>query len=79
MAVVRSTVTQSAPPPEPEIFTYAEAALILRRSRSWLEKQVAAQAVPHRQIGARGVGFTREDIDHILEASYRPPVRRPIA
>lgn len=76
MAGMRNNVTQkqgtvdSAEGP----FTYREAAKKLRRSVSWLEKEVAARRVPFRRLGARGVVFTNEDIAQILEQSYCPPV-----
>jgi excisionase family DNA binding protein len=53
-------------------FDYEGAAQQLGQSKSWLQKQVAANAVPHRRLG-RSVRFTAADLQEILQMSYRPP------
>lgn len=61
------------PTATPLTFNYDEAASALGRSTSWLQKQVAANAVPYRRLG-RSIAFTRDDLEEILRLSYRPPV-----
>ena len=51
---------------------YDEAARYIRKSRSWMEKQVALQKVPFHKLGANVI-FKREDLDRIIEAERVEP------
>lgn len=64
--------TEPGHPAVPILFNYAQAARMLGRSETWLQRQVRYGTVPYRRLG-RSVGFTRDDINAIVEGSYRAP------
>lgn len=62
----------SRPGPPGALFTVAEALPILRMGRSKLYELVRDQKVPHRKIHGRGVYFTAEDLQQIIDDAARP-------
>jgi excisionase family DNA binding protein len=58
------------------LHTTAEAAVILRVSKSFLNKASAARTLPHTRIG-RKVLWSDKDIAAIIEAGQTAPVPPP--
>ena len=58
------------------LYTYEQAAQLLHVKVSWLQNEVATGAVPYRRLGKKFVRFTAADLDEIIAASRRAPVRR---
>lgn len=59
-------------PPQALLMNYAQAAKLLGRSATWLQRQVRYGTVPYRRLG-RSVGFTHEDVEEIVRSAYRTP------
>ena len=57
----------------PVVHTVAEAAVILRVKKSWLQRRAAARKIPFTMLGG-AYHFTAEHIDEIIRMNERLPV-----
>lgn len=64
-------------PDPPVLYTAAEAAVILRVKKSWLERQAATRKVPFTMLG-RSYRFTPAHISVIVELYEHAPAARPL-
>lgn len=72
MSSAANRIRQSEP-----LLTADEAARLLRVPRSTLYELVRSRGLPHIRIGARGLRFTRSDLDEwIAENTYGTRRRR---
>lgn len=62
----------SRPAAPGSLFTVEEALPILRLGRSTLYELVRKRKVPHRKIHGRGVYFTADDLQQIIDDAARP-------
>ncbi len=59
--------------PQPELYTYEQAAVVLGVKPDWLRRAVAMGQVPHRRL-RRLVRFARSDLDAIIASALKPAV-----
>lgn len=62
------------PAGNPQLLTVRELAELLKVSQAWVRKGILERTLPFTKLG-RNVRFTPAQVEQILQAGERPPIR----